>query len=197
MLFRSRLDVPAGDLLLHAGDFSMAGRPDEIRRFDRWLGTLPHAHKVVIAGNHDFLFEQDPAQARALITNALYLEDSEARIEGLRVWGSPWQPWFLDWAFNLVRGPDLAAKWALIPDGTDVLVTHGPPAGILDRTVAGEDVGCEDLAQALQRVRPRLHLFGHIHESYGRLERAGTLHVNASNCDVHYHAVQPPIVVEL
>jgi predicted phosphohydrolase len=191
------LRVPEGDLLLHAGDFSKAGRADEIERFDRWLGTLPHEHKVVVAGNHDFLFERDPARARALLRSASYLEDGLLEIGGLRIWGSPWQPWFFDWAFNLPRGPELAAKWALVPDRVQVLVTHGPPAGILDRTASEESVGCHDLAHALERIAPRLHVFGHIHESYGRLERDGTTFVNASNCDVRYRPVQPPIVVEL
>jgi len=192
-----RLRVPDGDLLLHAGDFSMAGRPDEIESFDRWLGTLPHPHKVVVAGNHDFLFEREPDRARALLVNASYLQDGLLEVGGLRIWGSPWQPWFFDWAFNLPRGPELAAKWALVPGGVDVLVTHGPPAGILDRTANDEGVGCRDLARALERILPRLHVFGHIHESYGRLERDGTTFVNASNCDLKYQPAQAPIVVEL
>src|SRR5688572_862313 len=195
--FHGRLSVPAGDVLLHAGDFTMAGRPDEIESFDRWLDTLPHAHKVVIAGNHDFLFERDPERARALLVHALYLQDDLAEVAGLRIWGSPWQPWFLDWAFNLARGPALAAKWALVPEGVDVLLTHGPPARILDRTARDEHVGCQDLTQALTRIRPRLHVFGHIHESYGRSEHDGTTYVNASSCDLGYHPVQPPIVIEL
>ena len=190
------LKVPDGDLLLHAGDFSMACRPDEIERFDRWLGSLPHPHKVVVAGNHDFLFERAPERARALITNACYLEDCETRIDGLRIWGSPWQPWFYDWAFNLQRGPALASKWDLIPDEIDVLVTHGPPAAILDRSVGGEDVGCRDLTEALRRVRPRLHLFGHIHEAYGTLRANGTLAINACNCDLRYRAANRPVVVD-
>jgi predicted phosphohydrolase len=192
-----QLSVPEGDVLVHAGDFSMAGRTDEIERFDRWLGTLPHPHKVVVAGNHDFLFERDPERARALLGNASYLQDGLLEVEGLRIWGSPWQPWFFDWAFNLPRGPELAAKWALVPDGVDVLVTHGPPAEILDFTASGEAVGCHDLARALERIRPRLHVFGHIHEAYGRLQRDGTTFVNASNCNLMYRAVQAPIVVEL
>jgi len=193
----ARLRVPDGDLLLHAGDFSMSGRPAEIAEFDRWLGTLPHPHKVVVAGNHDFLFERQPERARALITNASYLEDGELEVGGLRLFGSPWQPWFHDWAFNLPRGPALAEKWARIPDGIEVLVTHGPPAGVLDRTIHGEDVGCADLVAALERVCPRLHLFGHIHEARGQEQRDGTLYVNASNCDVGYRTLQPVIVVDL
>jgi hypothetical protein len=132
-----------------------------------------------------------------LLANASYLQDGLIEVGGLRIWGSPWQPWFFDWAFNLPRGPALASKWALVPDGVHVLVTHGPPAGILDRTANEEAVGCHDLARALERILPRLHVFGHIHESYGRLERDGTTFVNASNCDLKYRPVQAPIVVEL
>ncbi len=191
------LAVPDGDLLLHAGDATMSGTPQQIEAFDDWLARQPHRHKVVIAGNHDWGFQRTPARARALLRHATYLEDSLAEVDGLRIWGSPWQPWFYDWAFNLERGPQIAAKWALIPDGIDVLVTHGPPLGILDRTSRGEAVGCADLLAAIDRVRPRLHVFGHIHEAYGRLERDGCIFVNASNCSERYRPVQPPIVVDL
>ncbi|MEQ1566809.1 MAG: metallophosphoesterase, partial [Myxococcota bacterium] len=100
---QDRLQVPDGDLLLVAGDLTKRGTEDEIRRFDDWLARLPHPHKVVIAGNHDFLFEHRPSEARRLITAAVYLEDELVEVGGLRVWGSPWQPRFFDWAFNLDR----------------------------------------------------------------------------------------------
>jgi len=191
-----RVRVPEGDLLVHAGDLSSRGTEAEIRAFDAWLGRLPHPHKVVIAGNHDFAFERD-AEARRLITNATYLQDEEVTLGGLRIWGSPWQPRFFDWAFNLDRGAPLAVKWAKIPAGIDVLVTHGPPMGTLDRTSGGQLVGCEALEDALARIRPRLHVFGHIHEAAGRLDRDGTIFVNASTCDLRYRPVHPPIVVDL
>jgi predicted phosphodiesterase len=192
-----QLDVPDGDLLLHAGDATMTGALDQIEAFDAWLARQPHRHKVVIAGNHDFGFQRAPARARELLRSAIYLEDSLAEVAGLRIWGSPWQPWFYDWAFNLERGPQIAAKWAQIPAGIDVLITHGPPFGILDRTSRGDEVGCVDLLAAVQRVRPRLHVFGHIHEAHGRLERNGCIFVNASNCSERYGPEQPPIVVDL
>jgi predicted phosphohydrolase len=192
-----QLQVPDGDLLLHAGDATMRGSEAQIRAFDRWLATLPHRHKVVIAGNHDWAFERTPAAARSWLRAATYLEDSEVTVDGVRIWGSPWQPWFYDWAFNLERGPAIAAKWDRIPAGIDVLVTHGPPAGILDRTDQGDAVGCADLLAAVRRVRPKLHVFGHIHEAYGTLEQDGVRFVNASNCSVRYRPVQPPIVVDL
>jgi predicted phosphodiesterase len=193
----AQLRVPDGDLLLHAGDATMRGSLEQIGAFDDWLARQPHRHKVVIAGNHDWGFQRTPTAARARLRSATYLEDDEVDVGGLRIWGSPWQPWFFDWAFNLQRGAEIAAKWALIPAGIDVLVTHGPPAGILDRTSRGEDVGCADLLAAVQRVRPRLHVFGHIHEGYGTLVRDGTRFVNASNCTERYHPVQQPIVVDV
>lgn len=174
------LAVPNGDLFLFAGDLSNHGFPEDVSEFDDWLGTLPHPHKVVICGNHDFLFERDPADARRRIRHATYLQDSGAEVAGLKVWGSPWQPRFFDWAFNLDRGPDIAAKWALIPDDTDVLITHGPPAGILDMTSRGEATGCVDLLWRVQGLKPKLHLFGHIHEAAGVVETEDTLFVNAS-----------------
>jgi len=195
-----RLDVPAGDVLLHAGDLTERGEGHEVREALAWLASLPHHHKVLIAGNHDFLFEQEPEAARALLAefpSLTYLQDSEATVGGLRVWGSPWQPRFFDWAFNLDRGEPLARVWARIPSGVDVLLTHGPPAGILDRTTDGRLVGCADLLAAVRRARPRLHVFGHIHEAYGRLDRDGTAFVNASTCDRLYRPVHPPIVVDL
>ena len=174
------IPVPAGDVFLFAGDLSNRGDPHDVSDFNDWLGTLPHPHKVMICGNHDFHFERDPADARRRITNATYLQDEGAEVLGLKVWGSPWQPRFFDWAFNLDRGPDIAARWKLIPDDTDILITHGPPAGILDQPRRGGPVGCVDLLDRVQEVKPKLHLFGHIHEARGVLDTPDTLFVNAS-----------------
>lgn len=205
----SELRVPEGDLLVHAGDATMRGEPAEIRAFDDWLGRLPHRHKIVIAGNHDWLFERDPTAARELITNAIYLQDTAATIGHVRVWGSPWQPWFFDWAFNLQRGAPLKDRWDLIPSDTDLLITHGPPHGVRDEvhrplartndsaSRADAHVGCEELLTAIARVRPRLHVFGHIHEGYGQETRGETTFVNASNCDRSYRPINPPVVVDL
>jgi predicted phosphodiesterase len=201
-LHRRMPPLPDGDLLIHAGDLTGGGTLDEVRAFFEWFRTLPHPHKIVIAGNHDFAFERTPAQAEALVPpNVVYLKDAGVEIRGLTLWGSPWQPWFMDWAFNLPRGgPELAARWALIPDGVDVLVTHGPPHGILDRTLGPRayHAGCEMLAARLPALsRLRLHVFGHIHEGYGRLVRGRTTFVNASVCDERYAPRNPPVVVTL
>jgi Icc-related predicted phosphoesterase len=189
--------VPEGDLLVHAGDFTMRGTLAEVALFNRWLGALPHPHKVVVAGNHDFAFERHKERARQALTGATYLEDEGIELGGLRIWGSPWQPRFGDWAFNLDRGADLRAKWESIPEGLDVLITHAPPAGIGDRTSAGDHVGCCDLRDVVQSRAPRLHVFGHIHEAYGILETPATLYVNAAVCTASYRAENPPIIVDL
>lgn len=189
--------VPEGDMLLCGGDLCGRGTIADVRDFDKWLGKLPHRHKVVIAGNHDWCFEREPGQARACITQAHYLQDGGVTLGGLRIYGSPWQPEFFDWAFNLPRGSRLREKWALIPDDTDILITHGPPHGILDRNDRGQAVGCEELAERVAAVAPRLHLFGHIHEAYGEMTVGPTIYVNASCCDLQYRPCQPPIVIEL
>ncbi len=190
------LEVPAGDVLVHAGDFTMRGRGPEVRSFGEFLARQPHRHKVVVAGNHDFLFEDEPEHARALLGDVTYLCDSGVTVEGLSLWGSPWQPRFHDWAFNLDPGPALAAKWARVPSGVDVLVTHTPPFGVLDVTSRGPAVGCEDLGRELARIGPKLHVFGHIHEARGVVRRGETLHVNACNCNLQYRPAHAPIVVE-
>jgi Icc-related predicted phosphoesterase len=195
-----QLEVPPGDVLIHAGDSTMVGRVEEIVKFDHWLGRLPHPHKILIAGNHDWLFEKEPALADSLITNAVYLRDRAVTIDGVKFYGSPWQPRFMHWAFNLSRGAEIRRKWDLIPEDTDVLVTHGPPHGILDlvpRDLPGtyENTGCEELLLAVKRVRPKLHVFGHIHEGYGVVRESGTTFVNACVCDAAYRPVNPAVVV--
>ena len=178
--YHDRLEVPDGDVLIHGGDLTKHGRLEDVEAFDRWLAGLPHRHKIVIAGNHDFCFQHRPREARALLRHAIYLEDRAVEVEGVKFYGSPWQPEFFDWAFNLPRGPALAAVWAKIPDDTQVLITHGPPLGIGDLTHRGPHVGCEDLLRRVRQVRPRLHVFGHIHEAAGRYDVDGTTFVNAS-----------------
>jgi predicted phosphohydrolase len=197
----AELAIPDGDIFIHAGDFTMAGDPRAIAAFGKWLRALPHRYKIVIAGNHDFAFEHAPERARealgvgwdgVIYDGLIYLEDSGVTINGITFWGSPWQPWFYDWAFNLRRGPELAAKWALIPTDTDVLITHGPPHGVLD-VVRDEHVGCAELMKRLGSLNPRLHVFGHIHEGAGQEGSGSTIFVNASICDAQYnvgHAVQ-------
>ena len=189
--------IPDGDVLLHAGDFTMIGKEDKITDFSNFLGSLPHEYKVVIAGNHDLLFEKNPTQAQALLKNCIYLEDSFVEIEGIKIYGSPWQPWFFDWAFNLQRGEEIKAKWDLIPADTDVLVTHGGPWGHGDVVEGKGSQGCEDLLNRIRNLKIKYHIFGHIHEGYGITKEGMTTCINASNVDVKYAPINIPIVFEL
>jgi predicted phosphodiesterase len=196
----NQLTVPDGDVFVHCGDFTMNGNLKAVGAFSTWIRGLPHRHKVVIAGNHDLSFENTPDAAhralRAGEDGLVYLQDSGVVIDGISFWGAPWQPWFYDWAFNLERGAAIAAKWKLIRAGTDVLITHGPPLGLLD-VAHGEHVGCADLLQRVDGIRPRVHAFGHIHEGSGMEVQGRTTFVNASICDEAYHAVNPVRVVDV
>ncbi|MCH9680728.1 MAG: metallophosphatase domain-containing protein [Deltaproteobacteria bacterium] len=186
------LEVPPGDVFVHAGDLCRAGTLDELSIAAEWIGGLPHRHKIVVAGNHDWCFAREPVQARRRLgPDIIYLQDGGTTIEGMTVWGSPWQPWFFDWAFNLPRGEALAERWDLIPSGIDLLVTHGPPRGYGDRVSRGRE-GCDDLLRALDRVRPALHLFGHIHEDGGRWQHESTTVLNVTTAE----GVRAPTVVD-
>lgn len=193
-----QITVPDGDVLVHCGDATLSGHLEEIATFAEWFGALPHRRKIFVAGNHDFGFQRQRDEAlRLLGPGVIYLEDSGVTIDGIEFWGSPWQPWFLSWAFNLPRGEALKKHWDKIPPTTDVLITHTPPYGILDLVERGEHVGCKDMLKAVKRVRPRFHLFGHIHGGYGMLTRGHTTFVNASICTEYYMPTNAPVVVEL
>lgn len=196
--YHEEIIVPDGDVLIHAGDATMRGTIREIAAFNRWFAALPHRYKIFVAGNHDWLFETDNALARRLLDEPIvYLQDSATVIDSLKIYGAPWQPRFYDWAFNLDRGRDMAEKWRLIPADTDVLITHGPPFGILDETPAGDRAGCEELRKKVKEISPLAHIFGHIHHFYGTTEKFGVKFVNASVCDESYAPVNAPIVFDL
>ena len=195
----AKLRVPDGDVLVHASDFMAFGdRPKEIIDFNQWLGKQPHQHKVVIAGNHDSMFERHPGAARELLGSAIYLENSATELAGLRFWGSPVQPEFNNWAFNVARGAAIRRYWKMIPAKTDVLVTHGPPFGVLDKAhPSSAHLGCEELAKAVKQIKPRLPVFGHIHGGRGLSSGKDTQFVNASVVDEAYRLVHEPQVVEI
>jgi predicted phosphodiesterase len=193
--------VPDGDVLIHAGDVSLRGTLEEVEGFLGWFAALPHRHKLLIAGNHDWIFERRPTVVAGLIPSGItYLQDSGVSIAGINFWGSPWQPWFYDWAFNLGRGAEIAVKWALIPHDVQVLITHGPPHGILDEVMMppGKHEGCEALRARLDSLPAlQMHAFGHIHEAYGTMIQGERLFVNASICNVQYAPANAPVVVDL
>jgi Icc-related predicted phosphoesterase len=196
---KHNFDLPPGDVLLHAGDVSSRGLKSEVQRFLDWFSSLDYTYKIFIAGNHDFFFEEaSKEEIDAMIPNNLiYLNDSGVEIEGIKIWGSPIQPWFHDWAFNRKRGPEIQKHWDLIPADSDIVITHGPAFGIHDRLISGMPVGCEDLLPTLQRIAPKVHLCGHIHEAYGERQVGDTLFLNASILNVRYEIANVPIEFEL
>jgi Icc-related predicted phosphoesterase len=197
------VDIPACDLLLIAGDVSFAFKGDLAAKhaflageFKDWLDRVPADEIVLVAGNHDQSIE---AQGIPDGLRCHYLEDAGLELFGLRIWGTPWQPWFYDWAFNAPRhnGEEfLASKFDAIPADIDIVVAHGPPRGFGDRTRQSH-VGSTAMAAALECVQPRLMVCGHIHPAYGRYRLGATEVLNASLVDEGYRPVNPVIKTEL
>lgn len=193
----NRLNVPDGDILINAGDLTENGEAEEVKDYNNWLSSLPHRYHICIAGNHDFLFEKEPEYAQSLLTNAIYLQDSSVEIEGIKFWGSPVSIRFYDWAFNRDRGSDIKKHWDLIPNDTDILITHSPPWGILDRTYDRTYAGCEDLRNAIFRVKPKYCIFGHIHTGYGIYKINDITFINASVLGYKDNVINKPVVFEI
>jgi Icc-related predicted phosphoesterase len=215
-----KIAIPDGDILIHAGDFSTYGYIHEVESFINWFASHPHPHKVFIAGNHDRSLDLNLSQEylkwreidahihgnhhpdiermlKGLPENVHYLNDSGVTIRGVKIWGSPIQPSFgIGWAFNAHRGPDIAKHWEMIPKDTDILITHGPPAYKLDYAIYDRiNVGCHQLLYVVEQIKPKMHVFGHIHEGYGMSENDHTLFVNASICTLEYAPTNEPIEV--
>ncbi len=200
----SELNLPAGDLLIHAGDATGHGTEGEVKDFDRELGLVKdkYTHGIIFTpGNHDFLFEKKARymDATELLTNAKCVIHNTIEIAGLKIFMSPYTPRFYDWAFNVDRGPLLEKLWAKIPEDTDILVTHGPPNRVLDFVPYNNDghVGCEELLKVTRRLPLKLHVFGHIHCAHGEVTQGGTTFINACIMDESYSPVQEPVIWEI
>jgi Icc-related predicted phosphoesterase len=175
-----KVKIPEGDLLIHAGDITEYGTESEVKDFLRWFSKQPCAYKVFIAGNHDLFFDQTNFKKNKMIAdlkvqNVFYLQNSGIVLNGLKIWGSPVTPYFLGMAFNKQRGEEIRKTWSKIPNNTDILITHSPPYGILDN-----DLGCEELLAKVIQRKPKLHVFGHIHNAYGIFQENEMKFVNAS-----------------
>lgn len=191
-----QVEVPEGDLLLHAGDFCNFGTRGEAKQFLKWLAGLPHPHKVFIAGNHDRPFDRHRRYVNMWVKHVTYLFDQSITVAGWKIYGSPWlscSPEFQHRAFALEQ-QHLRAVWSKIPEDTDILLTHCPPAGTLDGT---SGAGCEELALRVHQLDLGLHLFGHAHAGYGRVDLGGTTFLNAAICDPEYVPSRAPVVLDL
>jgi Icc-related predicted phosphoesterase len=147
-----------------------------------FLAGLPHKHKIVVAGNHDHRLACDPKKAKLLLSEAVYHQDESVVIDGISIYGAPWQPLFNDYAcdaFALPRGKILKQKWEMIPPEVDILVTHTPPSGILDQN-GPVSHGCTDLAAAVAALKPKYHIFGHIHDHHGMIKYHATRYINCN-----------------
>lgn len=193
------LTLPEADMIIHAGDITSNGDELQVKSFLTWFSNLKIQHKIFVAGNHDFYFERKPEELiKAIIPeNIIYLNDQLVSIDGLNIWGSPITPWFYDWAFNRERGQEIKKHWDLIPIISDIIVTHGPIHSVLDQTIHGQHAGCEDLANRVYDIKPKAHICGHIHESFGQVNLRGIKFINASVLNEHYKLVNEPIVFEL
>lgn len=177
-----RVNIPDADILIFAGDMTHCRTAQDVANFNTFLGTLPHAHKIVIGGNHDHRLARDPEKAKALLTNAVYLQDASVVVSGITIYGAPWQPTFNDYAcdaFALPRGKALQEKWDMIPPGIDILVTHAPPLGIFDLD-GPVSHGCAELSAAVARLKPKYHIFGHIHSNHGMVTIGPTRYINCN-----------------
>lgn len=192
--------IPDGDVLIIAGDITGSGALPILKQFCiRFGDLLPHKHKIVIAGNHDLCFEdqrRDAALEMLQQHGITYLENSGIQIEGWNFWGSPTTPMFYNWAFMKSR-KELYDHWETIPNNTDVLITHGPCAGILDANIHGDHCGCDALLERVSQVKPRLHIFGHIHESHGMKRIDKTTFINCAILNDSYKRIFKPVEIEL
>jgi Icc-related predicted phosphoesterase len=198
--------LTGGDILIHAGDLTSRGSLTEIENFTKWYDKIDNYNtKVFICGNHDFGFEYDNEKVKGLLTGYKtidYLQDDWMDVgedidNMVKIWGTPWQPEFHNWAFNLPRGDKLKEKWDMIPVDTDILITHGPPFGKLDYVPYDNvNVGCEELMKRVQEIKPKIHVFGHIHEGYGYVFDGNTHFINAAVLNGRYEYRNKPVTID-
>ncbi|MHA1978913.1 MAG: metallophosphatase domain-containing protein [Candidatus Hodarchaeales archaeon] len=200
-----QMKLPGGDVLVHAGDSMNWGTSHEFIDFLTWMSEQNgyYTKIIFIAGNHDRFLEDEPELCSDILekyVSVTYLQDAYLTHEGIKFYGSPWQPEFYNWAFNLPRGgKELEEKWAAIPADTDLLITHGPPQGHLDTSGSPYnegDLGCEWLRVRTGELRPKIHVFGHIHGSYGYKFYSGTHFINAAVVSEGYELKNKPFTVD-
>jgi len=193
------LTLPKGDVLLHAGDICYKGVKAEVVDFLDWFEKQKFKYKIFIAGNHDFHFEKiSTTEIEQLVPkNVVYLNDSGIEIEGIKIWGSPVTPYFFKWAFNRKRGAAISKHWKLIPPDTDILLVHGPPYGILDTVINEQHTGCKDLLKIILEIKPNTVVSGHIHESYGMVNKYGIRFINSCLLNESYELMNKPIIFDL
>ena len=203
--------------MFHAGDFTKEGTESEIKEFNDWLGEIKSQFKaiIVIGGNRDLSLDSDypgtkisssrKGKGRGFLSNATHvLETETVEVLGVTIFGSPHTPHIpkiSKMAFGRERGEESKSVWDKIEEGTDVVMAHGPPHGVLDRTFFGMSVGCEELRKAVDRVKPKFCVFGHIHEDCGVAVNSDTnevtIFINAASVSLTYKCSHCPIVFDI
>jgi len=199
--WHDELVLPEGDVLIHCGDLcdGVNPRSDELRALDAWFARQPFDHILYTGGNHDRAIQELAGYMDQPLDNALLLIDDSVQIDGVHFWGAPWVPDLQGWAFY-ADSSTLKAKWAEIPEDTDVLITHTPPAGVLDLPGSmTRHIGCQALTERLHALTPRAHCFGHVHASRGTQARGETTFVNAAvvGGKYPYAVMHAPIVIDI
>lgn len=203
----NKLIIEPCDILIHAGDESGMGQESEIRHFAKWFNKQPAKHLIWTPGNHSVHFEKNYPSSLSWFKeecpNGTILINSGIQIEGINIWGSPITPTFFRWAYMADRGSEIKKYWDMIPDNTNILITHGPPYNILDELVyvdgtpKGIFVGCQDLSDRIKELKELdLHFFGHIHCGAGQKHLNGVSYYNVSICDEIYYPSNPITIVD-
>ncbi len=191
-----QVPIPDGDIFIHAGDLTPRGNHNEFISVGNWFRSLKNKfkHRIFIAGNHDFslMWNKRMILGSYFDSDVIYLEDSGVNLEGLNIYGSPWVPWFNNWAF-MKEDAELKPHWDEIPDDTNVLITHGPPYNILDMESEPRRCGSSSLAERVKQLKHlKHHIFGHIHESYGETLIDGVHYHNVAALNGNYRYQNPP-----
>ena len=193
------INLPSGDMLAIAGDWTSGGTLKEVTAFGGWLHKIQNQfrHIVLVAGNHDELAATQPLLLAGILPRSVhYLRDTTAQIEGKIIHGSPWSPVYGRWDF-MAELPEREQYLSLIPAYCDLLISHGPALGILDRTSSGELAGCSVLRGSLEEKTIKNLICGHIHEGHGRVVYGNTNCYNVSVLDENYNLVNQPTVFDI
>lgn len=200
----NKITIPECNLLISCGDYSFRGETHMVKDFHKWLNKQPATHIISVQGNHELQvqhnFNLSKQIAQEQCPRVHFMEEGLVEIEDKKIWCSAWTPWFYDWAYNARRGEEIQRHWDLIPQDIDILVTHGPPAGVLDTVIGREQdhLGCLDLMDKINQL-PKLkyHFFGHIHSGHGTMNFNDKTFFNVSICDEQYKPTNPVTEVEI
>lgn len=197
----NKLKIPECDILISAGDYSFNGEPHMVKDFHRWLNKQDAGYIISVQGNHETWVEKNWNEAKAIAVEACpavhFIDEGLVEVEGIKIWCSAITPWFHNWAWNRHRGEEIKRHWSVIPDDTDILVTHGPADGILDQILfidgtPKERVGCTDLLNRIKELKNlQVHICGHIHSGHGQEHKYGVSYYNVSICDEMYCPTNP------